>query len=801
MKHLRGHILLLALLFGGITNSWANDDKCEVKGRILDNQEAAIPYASIAFLQPQDSSIVAGTVSDDQGNFSLKLKQGDYLVRVSFLSYKDYFVSVSLKEKTYDFGKIILQQTSSALEEVNVVTERSEMSLQLDKRVFTVGQDLANSGQNASEILDNIPSVAVDVDGNVSLRGSQGVRILIDGKPSGLIGSDPANALKMFQGNMIDRIEVITNPSARYDAQGEVGIINIILKKENREGINGVFSGGVGWPHNHNFSAGLNYRRDKINLFTNYGLNYRERPGGGFTEQSFENTDTSYYFERLREHVRGGISHNLQLGLDYYASPKDVITVSGLYKYSDGNNRSNLQYDDFDENRTRSNSVFRNEVETELQTNYEATVDYKKTFDSDKHKLDATVKWIKSDDLEVSDFTEESSQTDYFKAQHSESTENEERFLAKVDYVKPIGKEGQFETGMQTNLRTIENAFLVEEQNSEGNFEPLPGFDNIMVYTENIHAAYVMYGNKYKSFGYQAGLRSEYSDIKTELLKTGDVNPRDYLNFFPSVHLSKEFKEDNSVQLSYSRRLSRPRFWYLLPFFNYSDPRSFFSGNPDLDPEYTNSYELSHLKYWDKASLMSSVYYRKRTGVIERITVVDSEGFTRIFPINMATQDDFGLEFNVSKDMFDWWKMNANANFYRAITRGEYEGLELFSDTYTWTGRLSSTFTLFKKIDLQTTFDYRAPRITTQGRQLAIYFLNLGASMDVLKKNGTITLSGRDLFNTRKRRFYTETNGLVSEGYFQWRARQITLTFSYRLNQKKERKPEGGFGGEEGGDF
>lgn len=788
-------VLFIAL---GLTNqSFANEDKCEVFGQVIESSGETISYASIAFINPTDSTVITGTATNEEGKFKLKVEQRAYILKVSFLSYNEKYLNIDLKSKSHDLGQIVLKQSTNALDELDVIAERSEMTLKLDKRVFTVGKDLANSGANASEILDNIPSVAVDVDGNVSLRGSQGVRILIDGKPSGLIGSDPANALKMFQGDMIDRVEIITNPSARYDAQGEVGIINIILKKEEREGINGVFSVSGGYPENFGASAGLNYRKSNYNFFTNYSLNYRQGPGGGFVTQTFENQDTSYYFERLREHVRGGLSHNVRLGLDYYFTAKDILTVSGLYKYSDGNNNSRLEYRDFNDNRILSKTVWRNEDESEFQENIESTINYKKTFDSDKHTLNATLKWIKSDDLETSEFVETSSvEGSQTVTQLSESTENQERYLAKVDYVKPIGEEGKFEMGAQSNMRTIENAFLVKEEGVA-----LEGFDNIMLYTENIHAAYVMYGNKHNKLGYQFGLRSEYSDIKTELVKTKEVNPRNYLNFFPSVHLSQELVNENSLQLSYSRRLNRPGFWHLLPFFNFSDPRSIFSGNPDLDPEYTNSFEFGHLKYWEKGSLMSSVYYRHRTGVTERITVVDDEGFTRMFPINLSTQDAFGLEFNASKDIQDWWKLNASFNFYRAITNGEYEGEKLYSDNYSWTSRLSSKITLFKKVDFQLTGNYRAPQVTTQGSRKAMYFVNTGLSMDVLKKNGTISFSGRDIFNSRKRIYTTETNGLFTDGYFQWRSRQFLVTFSYRLNQKKQRGGGENFGGGEGGEF
>jgi outer membrane receptor protein involved in Fe transport len=328
----------------------------------------------------------------------------------------------------------------------------------------------------------------------------------------------------------------------------------------------------------------------------------------------------------------------------------------------------------------------------------------------------------------------------------------------------------------------------------------LNDFDNHFLYTENIYAAYLIMGNEKKRFGYQGGLRAELSDITTELAQTNDINPRRYVDLFPSIHLSYRVDSTNTVQASYSRRLARPRFRELLPFYGFSDSRSFFSGNPDLDPEFTHSFELGHLKYFVKGSVLSSVYYRLRNGVIERITVVDSSGFTHIFPINLSTQHAVGLEFSGNYDLAPWWRATGSFNFYRAITDGSYDGEDLHSDAYSWSAKASSRWTIKKKLDVQVAFDYNAPSETTQGRSLAMYALDGGISTDFLSGNGTVTLSGRDLLNTRKRRWITQSATYYSETEFQWRSREVTLTFIYRLNQKKKSEKPGPHGGFEGGE-
>jgi outer membrane receptor protein involved in Fe transport len=722
-------------------------------------------------------------------------------VRITFLSYKEKWLPITLTSSPLDLGTIVLAPSADVLDQLEITAERSQMELRLDKRVFNVGKDLSNLGGTASDVLDNIPSINVDTDGTVSLRGSQNVRILINGKPSGLIGSDPANALKMFQADMIDRVEIITNPSARYEAEGEVGIINIILKKEARAGINGSATLTGGLPTNNGIALGLNYRKKSTNFFVNYTLNNRYIPGRGENFQSFSSPDTSYIFTQKRTHVRGSLSHNIQAGTDIYINDKNSLTISGLYKYGVGDNFSSILYSDFDEFDVLTRQVTRNENEIETKENIEGSINYVRKFKGEGHELVVDARWIRSLDLEQSVYVE-TPEGGAVINQRSVNTENEENKVVQIDYVLPLGKDAKFEAGARSAFRTIENLFLVEQEGDGGEYVPIDMFNDIMVYTENIHAAYGMFGNKYKKLGYQVGVRAEYSDVATNLLKSGEFNPRKYLNLFPSMHLSREMKENNSLQFSISRRLSRPSMWNLLPFFTFSDSRVVFSGNPDLDPEFTYSFETGHLKNWDKGSLLSSVYYRRGTGVIQRITFVDEEGFTRVFPINLAVQNSYGVEFNANRDINKWWKVNANGNFFRAIMEGEYNGQEFFADTYTWTARANSRMTLFKKLDTQLSFDYRARQRTPQGIQKSIYFLNAGLSMDVLKGNGTLSFSARDIFNTRKRRWVVTTiENFSSESEFQWQSRQFVLSFSYRLNQKKKKEEKPPFGGEGGGDF
>ncbi len=767
-----------------------------ISGKIIDEDEHPLSYVSVALFNAGDSSLVSGTATDNDGQFTIAAKPGNYYLKITFLSFRDKMLSnINPNSEDMDVGKIVLEPDVLAIKEVEVAGERSSMQLQLDKRVFNVGKDLSNTGNNALEVLENVPSVTVDIEGNVSLRGSQNVRVLVDGKPSGLVGIGSTEALRLLQGNMIESIEVITNPSARYDAEGEVGIINIVLKKEREKGVNGSFDLSAGYPHNYSAAYSINYRKKWVNLFSSYSVHYRKSPGKGNTFQQYHLPDTTYAYSSASENTRGGLGNTLRIGSDFFIDDKSALTVSGLFRYSKGNNGSETIYDDLDENGNVIQTTVRNDDEEETKVNWEAAAHYQRELKKKDQKFTADFQWSKSDDTELSGITEENLNTGNIIYQRSSNVENEQNWMFQSDYIHPFKQKGKFETGVKGNFRYIENDYMVEELDNGAGWGTLPGYDDDFTYGENIYAVYAMAGNNIGKFRWQGGLRAEFSDVTTELLNADTVNNRVYFDLFPSAHVSYEFNKSNTLQLSYSRRLSRPSFRWLLPFSGYSDSRNLWSGNPGLDPEYTNSVELGHLKYFEKGSLLSSVYYRYRTGVIERITVVDTSGYSRRMPVNLSTQHALGLEFNMNYDVFKWWRLTGSLNFYRAISHGEYDGEDLDSDTYSWTWRLSSKMTIAKKLDFQTSFNYQGPEETTQGKNKAMYWWDAGLSMDVLKGKGTVTLNGKDILNTRKRRSITDTGEIYSESEHQWRSRQILLSFNYRLNQKKKRSEprEGGF--------
>lgn len=783
---------LLTILLGIVISIAHGQSLYRVDGTVMDGEtNSPMEFANASLLTPSDSSLVAGATSDANGSFSIAATPGNYILKVQFISYAPRYRKITLSESrpTVNVGSITLLPDSEILSEVVVTGQKDQMQLELDKRIFNVSANLQNVAANASEILDNLPSVAVDVEGNVSLRGNSNVRILVNGKPSGLVGISSPDALRQLQGDLIERIEVITNPSARYDAEGSAGIINIILKKEREHGLNGSFVLNTGYPQNFGFSTNLNYRKGRFNVFGSYGINYRENPGGGFDDRI--SRDTLFTFIE-NDRLRTGTSYNYRFGTDFTINDKNMISLSVMSRISDEDNFTDITYFDRTTSRGLINNTLRKELQEEADNNLEYQLNYKKEFNGNGHELTAQFQFRDNTETELSSIDSANLllDTPLKLFQRSSTDELDRNVLMQLDYVYPFKKGKKFEAGYRGTLREIANDYIVEQIDGSGGFFTLPNFSNKFTYNEDVHALYSIYENKMVKWGYQVGLRVEQTNITTFQRETNETNYKDYLNAFPSAFVTYNLDNMRTLQASYSRRLSRPRFWYLNPFSSYSDPRNIRTGNTDLNPEYTDSYELGVLNNLKKSSVYVGGYYRYSTGVIDRIqTSVDGIN-TISTPRNIGIENAYGIEANFSTDPTDWLNLNGNANFYRAITKGRYNDITLDRDTYTARFRLNSKIKI-NKIDFQVSGNYMAPERQTQGTRKSLYYMDLGANMDVMKGKGTINLSVRDLFNSRKYRGTTITSNFTESSKFQWRSRQIRLSFSYRLNQKKKRERGG----------
>ena len=781
-------------------------DPITITGTVLDaDSKQPLAYASVAVLNQQDSSLLDGVVTDEAGTFSLTTEQPNFLIRVDFLSYEpQYFSDLAAQSgETISLENIYLTPSNQVLEAVEVKGRRDQVVVGLDKKVFNVSEDISRLGGNAQDVLDNIPSVAVDVDGNVSLRGSGGVRILINGKQSGLVGISGADALRQLSSNMIERVEVITNPSAKYDAEGMSGIINIVLKKDQRGGLNGSFDLFAGVPHNYNATANLNYRRNKLNFFGSYGFQYRRRPGDFYQRREQTRNDTTNVLLQRENFTRSEYSHNFRAGIDYQITSKNTVTGSFLYRTGRGNNRNTLrqlEYVNYQGQELSQTGKIRNFRERETEPNLDYTLSYKRDFAQKDQTLTVDVNYTYGYEEELADIDEEPYSDEVpvssLVNQFSSIVETQDNLVIQADYSQPLWDKGKLDAGYKSSIRNINNDYFVE-QLQDGAWVTLPEVTNQFDYDEDIHAVYATLGNEKNKFTYQLGLRLEATQIGTRLIKTNESNPKEYLNLFPTGHFAYKLKNYNTLQISYSRRIDRPYYRSLSPFYSYDNPNFLRTGNPDLNPEFTHSLELSHAKNWQRSSLNSAVYYRHTDGVTERIESVDSAGVTTSIPINLSTQNSAGLEIVASSDLLDWWKVNASANFFRSITQGRYQDQDFYADTYSWFARLNSRMDL-KVLDFQAMFNYRAAAITTQGRRQPYSYLDLALTRDVWGDKGTLSLKVSDVFNSRVYRSTSSGENFFIDRSYRRSITQVIFGLTFRLNQKKERGGDGG--GRDGGD-
>ena len=792
MKYLNLFWVQALLLFSVATVSAQTG---QVNGRVVDSQSnEPLSFSSVRIFKTSDSSLVDGNITNDQGRFSLTVPFGQYYANIEFIGYDALntpFFVISDENPKVELGDIKINSSSQSLDEVVVQAERSSMELTLDKRVFNVGKDLANAGGSAAQILVNIPSVTVDPDGTIKLRGSNNVRILIDGKPSGLVSFKGGAGLASLQASMVERVEIITNPSARYEAEGMAGIINIILKKENRQGFNGSVQLISGVPANYGAALNLNYRHRKINFFVNYALTYDKTPyRGDLYQEVFEENGTTKILDQSNSGHVIGFNNNVRGGLDFYFSEKSILTASYMLSRADGQRLTENIYNDYLNSLSNPvGRIVRNQDEQETEPLSETVITWKRQFEQKGHELNATFRYL--DHWENSDqwFTQNGvlangqiDQPNTF-VQHSVNDEFEKQFLYQLDYVKPFAKDGKVELGARSSLRNMKNDYVVNDLDEAGNETPIAWLDNVFLYKENISAVYGILGNKSRRFSYQAGLRGEWTDVSTTLEKTNEVNPRNYFNFFPSAHITYDVGNENSVQLSYSRRIRRPVYNDLSPFMTVSDSRNFFSGNPDLNPEYSDVYEIGHLKNFEKGSITSSIYYRNTTDNIDRIREVDANGFSRTLPQNLNGEQAYGVEFTTNYSPYKWWKMDVNFNLFHANIDGSNISEQYVAETNSWFARYTTRFLLPKSLDIQLRANYDAAQKTAQGSRKAIYFFDFALKKDVLKRKGTVNFAILDILNSRWMRtvnfgetFYTESNR-------QFRRRQFNLTLSYRINQ------------------
>ncbi|QLG47139.1 TonB-dependent receptor domain-containing protein [Costertonia aggregata] len=798
-------ILLLTFSYGQRPQG-KRPNPIKITGTVLDKDtDQPLEYATLVLQSIRNPDKITGGITDINGKFNVEAFPGKYNVRVEYISYKTYVLESQTFQSSTDLGIIKLGLDVAQLEAVEVVGEKTSVEVRLDKKIYNVGKDLTNSGATISDALDNIPSVTVDVDGAIALRGNGNVRILINGRPSALAGFGSTDALQQLPADAIEKVEVITSPSARYDAEGTAGILNIVLKKEKTRGFNGTINTNIGYPERAGITANLNLRTNKFNLFNTIGYSYRRPPGNGF----FDNTYFDGAFDRIiedRDIIRSNSGFNANLGIEYFLTESSSLTASIFGRINDG--------EDITENNTTrfvSNSIdsrtLRREIEIEDEKSYQLSINYNNDFNDEGHKLTADFQYSYDEEVKPTTIIENNTfpNEQAIASENINEIEKQNEVLIQADYVLPMG-DAQFEAGYRGNFEENDNDFSLEELNLETNiFVPNLGLTNRFIFNQNVNAVYAQYGNKYGKFSFLTGLRLENTQLKGEVIGV-DVTTlqeilgpeidldfdKNYLGLFPTVNLTYELAENENITLGYNRRINRPRGWFINPFPSRSSRTNVFQGNPDLDPAFANAFDLGYLKRWKKLTLTSSVYYQKETNSFERIQEETGEITTdgiviiRSIPINLSTNERVGAELGLLYNPTKWWRINGSFNFFQFNSDGVFNGIDFGAKNTSWFSRFSSKVTLPAKIDWQTNAFYRGPTQNAQTENEGIFSINIALSKDILKDKGTIAFNVSDLLNSRKRMSFTQTPFFTSDSEFQWRERQFTLSFVYRINQKKQ---------------
>lgn len=776
-----------------------------LKGTVIDfDTKEPLEYATVV-VKPLNGDQITGGITDSKGHFNIDVSPGNYDISVEYISFKTHQLKNVTITKSMDLGVIELALDAQALDEVEIVAEKSTVEIRLDKKIYNVGKDMTVKGGSASDVLDNVPSVTVDVEGNVSLRGSENVRILINGKPSSMVGLSGTDALRQLPADAILKVEVITSPSARYEAEGTAGILNIVLRKGKAQGFNASVTATAGIPDNFGGSMNLNYRIKKFNFFTNTAYSYRDSPGNSYNNATYFDTtgDILGYRNEQTDYDRSGNRFNTRLGLEYFLTDKVSLTGTFYYRDSDNDNVSTNYTNEFDENKDLTRTGIRTNTENNVSNNLEYSLNYTQDFNDDGHRLSVDFQYNTNEENEYTYITDFDTYPTYLENNPERTTtiENSDEISIKGDYVLPLGENAQFEAGFNLNLNDVDSDFLVEDFDPDsGDFINNTDYTNSLIFKQNIYGFYSQYGSKINKFSYLLGLRSETTERNIELLGDEDDNSKKWTEFFPTVNLGIEFSDTQSLTIGYNRRLRRPHHFYLNPFETRTSETTIRKGNINLDPTYTSSFDVGYLKRWNKFTLNSSVYFNHSTNNIEWIQteeIRDVNGEETLVivlsPVNLSTQDRYGFEFTANYTPFKWWKLSQSFNFYKAITEGDYEGVNYDANNASWFTRLNSTVTLPGEIDWQTRAMYRGPSESAQTKRDGMISVNLAFSKDVLDDKATISFNVSDLLNSRKRQSETTTETTFSEGEFQWRQRQFLLNFTYRFNQKKKRGRSQGY--------
>ena len=811
-------------------------EKAAVSGIIVNKNNQPVPYASVTFSNKANKTLSDAVLTDEKGLYKLQLAPGNYDITVEAIDYKKSITNKNITGagnigalSIESSGTSTLDGKTQELQGVVITASAAKpYKVELDKKTYDPSQDIVSKGGSLQDVLTNVPSVTVDTDGTVSMRGSSNVKFLINGKPSSLLGiDDGANALQSIPADQIEKIEVITNPSSKFEASGTSGILNIILKKSKKVGFNGSVVGSLGYFPRTSLNANLSWRKNNWTWFVN--------GGGGYTESKTKNnSETTYHnikFPKIEPNkvpddipvhqLQNSINktynknYNVSAGFVYDLSEKTSINLTGLVRTFEGDGNELLDtydtlyrfYRDLPELSTTagkwnllnahglrdSKSAFNN-----LAFQGDIGLDHK--FDDKGQNLSLSLSLQRNrsnnnaDILETHDLRPDVQDV---TRRHSVS----KTIIGKADYELPIGEQSKLEAGyrVDVNNNTYDN-FV----SSTSNNPFIPDYNNNTDYKEMFNAFYLQFKSKIGNFGYQVGLRDEISNVKINYISQNpdkapiDNKTKNYNNLFPSVFLSYDFAKNNQILVNYSRRIDRPRSFFMVPFPNYSNSQNIFEGNIDLNPSYVDSYEVGYNLTKKKFTLNPTLYYRHATDDTKMLVYRPDERETVFYtkPENLGNDDRIGLDLNFTYDPFAWFKIMGSADIFRYKTTGitsyatiDKDGLAQVRElNFTGSGfstrlRLNTTFRLDKTLSLQLQGFYRGGQKTVSLDRKDMYAVNFGASKTIWKGDGTISFNIQDIFNTRAMESISYSSDYTRNNYMQWQPRQFSISLTYRFKQ------------------
>lgn len=796
----------LAFVLGAASLAFAQQ-KVNVSGKIVDEQNAAVPYASVTFSNKANKLFSDATLTDDKGNYQLDLTPGNYDIIIEAIDFKKATLNKQISSAGGLGNFTVVSEgsmTNGKTQDIEGVTITAASTkpyrVELDKKVYDPSTDLISKGGNLQDVLTNVPSVSVDTDGTVSMRGNANVKFLINGKPSALLGIDSgANALQSIPADQIERIEVITNPSSKFEASGTAGILNIILKKSKGTGFNGSVVGSLGYLPTTNLNTNLSWKKGDWTWFLNGGGGYRKGEGKSDNSTRYFDTTTlatTRYFEQNSLNKSESENYNATAGFNVDLTEKTSFNLSGMIRSytSDGNNKvDNLNYDAARNlNSYSQTTALGNSSNLSLQG--DVGLDHK--FNNNGHNIALSLSLQRSKNESVEDSKEYNQSVFNYGSLGNNNTVNKS-VIGKIDYELPVGEKSKIEAGYRIDKNTNDYDFLNRETNLDLNYGIVDAYSGNTVYDETINAGYAQFKSKFDKLGYQLGLRAENSNINIEYQSlsgnTSNKN-KEYTGFFPSVFLSYDLGSTNDqLLLNYSRRINRPRSWFLIPYpTSLANRQNLFRGNEDLNPSYVDSFELGYAIQKKKFTINPTLYYRKTTDDVKFVLLSQSIGSDVLVtsPYNVGDQSNYGLDLNLTADLFPWYKIMASADLYGYKSEGSYFDPARMQTPLSFDGsgfstrlRLTNSFKIDKTLSMQVQGFYRGGEKTASSESKDMYVLNFGANKTIWKNNGTLAFNIQDILGTRGRNSTSFGPGYERDSYMRWSPRTFNLSLTYRFKQ------------------